>query len=117
MNDVLFTPIRLSELETLIQNSVEKAMRLHPQQMPTNDLPEKLLSIQEAAEFLSLAVPTIYSMVSRKEIPFMKPNKRLYFSRVDLTAYLKEGRHKTHAEQSALADGYLAAKKPRQSGN
>ena len=59
---------------------------------------QTLLSVQQAAEFLNLAVPTVYSMVSRGMLPHMKRSKRLYFSKEDLMAYIRAGRHKTYAE-------------------
>jgi excisionase family DNA binding protein len=108
-------PLAVSLLAQKLEN-IERLLTERSEQVPTEQ-PDQLLTIEQTAEFLSLAVPTIYSMVSRKEIPFMKRRKRLYFSRAELTAYLKEGRHKTNAEQSALADDYLATKKPRQRAN
>lgn len=84
------------------------------QQKPASETttpPDELLTIEQTAELLSLAVPTIYSMVSRKEIPYMKPSKRLYFSRIALMQYLKDGRHKTDAEIDAIASDYLQNKK------
>lgn len=59
---------------------------------------DQLMTIKEAAKFLNLTVPTIYSKVSRKEIPFMKRSKRLYFSKEELLAYIKEGRIGTNDE-------------------
>lgn len=41
---------------------------------------DKLLTVDEAAEMLSLAVPTVYKLVNQNKVPFMKRTKRLYFS-------------------------------------
>jgi len=68
---------------------------------------DQLLTVQQAAEFLNLTVPTIYSKVSRLELPVMKRSKRLYFSRVELMDYLKAGHRKTNYEIEAAADNYL----------
>lgn len=73
--------------------------------------PETLLTIQEAAEFLSLTVPTMYSKVSKGELPVMKRSKRLYFSRTELLEYLKDGRKKSNAEIEQEAEAYLSNKK------
>ncbi|WP_313101837.1 helix-turn-helix domain-containing protein [Epilithonimonas sp.] len=73
--------------------------------------PEKFLTIQQAAAFLSLSVPTIYSKVSKRELPFMKQGKRLYFSLTELTEYLKNGKKKTFAEVEAEAGKYLSKNK------
>jgi len=108
MTDILFTPLRLNELEQLIQNSVEKALQAHifPD---TTKQPDKLLTIEKAAVLLSLTVPTMYSKVSKGELPVMKRGKRLYFSQYELDAYIMSGRKKTNAEIEAQADAYLSA--------
>lgn len=91
----------ISELKQLILN------RGKQQQSET---PEQLLSIQEAAKFLNLSVPTIYSKVSKGELPVMKRSKRLYFSRAELLEYIKTGRKKTNAEIATEANNYLSQK-------
>ena len=70
---------------------------------------DELLTVHQTAEFLSLAVPTVYSMVSKGNIPYMKRSKRIYFSRSELLGYLKKGRRKTNSEIKAEADSYVPA--------
>jgi len=90
MQAVTITQITASEFELLIQNSVERAMKAHEfKKIESIDHPDQLLTIQQAAEFLSLSVPTLYSKVSKGELPVMKRSKRLYFSRIQLMEYLK----------------------------
>lgn len=76
-----------------------------------NSEQDQLFTIQQTAEFLSLAVPTIYGLVSRNEIPYSKKGKRLYFSKQELLDWVKSGRNKTKAEISAEADNYLSKAK------
>lgn len=100
------------QLSNLIQSSVRKVLKeTPPQTVEPTEQPEKLLTIQEASEFLSLTVPTMYTKVSRGELPVMKRSKRLYFSRTELLDYLKQGRKSTNAEIEAGADKYLINKK------
>src|SRR4030095_17025619 len=73
----------------------------------TNQSTDQLLTVHETAEFLSLAVPTVYSMVSRRELPVMKRSKRLYFSRSELMSYLKQGHKKTLKESVQEAKDFL----------
>ena len=71
------------------------------QQNQTNSIPldpDKLLTVQETAKFLSLAVPTIYGLIHREEIPFMKKNKRVYFSKQELLLWIKSGKKNTSEE-------------------
>jgi excisionase family DNA binding protein len=66
----------------------------------SNDAPDEPLNIKQASKLLGLSVPTIYSKVSRRQIPFFKPkgSKRLYFSKSELTDIIKTGRVKTTEE-------------------
>jgi len=77
MNDILFTPLRLSELEILIENSVTKAI-LKAEKAPTGKNSSNLLTLEEAAKFLKVANSTVYRLVSKRMIPFHKAG-RLYF--------------------------------------
>lgn len=112
MNDILFTPIRLNELELLIQNSVAKALS-NNQNALTNyaNNGDQLLTIKQAGDLLSLAVPTIYGLVSRQGIPCSKQGKRLYFSKEDLLKWIKSGRKLTISEIDSQAGNYLINKK------
>ena len=72
--------------------SIEQLL-LHQQEQPPGQ--EELFNITQAAKFLNLSVPTIYSKVCRKEIPVNKRGKRLYFYPSELTEWVKSGRKKT----------------------
>jgi len=72
-------------------------------QRPRNDL----LTIRQAAEFLSLSVATLYTKVSRKEIPVSKRGKRLYFSTVELSEWVRSGRKKTTEEIYSPTNGVI----------
>ena len=66
-------------------------------------LPEQdLLNIQQASELVTLAVPTLYSKVSQKQIPFCKKGKRLYFSRSELLYWINTGKKETN---TTIVDG------------
>jgi len=71
---------------------------------------DELLTVQDAAIFLSLSVPTIYGLISKNELPVMKRSKRCYFSKIELINYLKQGRKKTVTEIATAAAQYTKAK-------
>ena len=100
---------KLPEAVAMLTKEVSELKRLliEKQEQPTTDQLEQLLTVQGAAEFLGLTVPTIYSKCSRNEIPFMKRSKRLYFSSTELMEYLKDGRKKSNAEIEQEAEAYL----------
>lgn len=97
---------------TMLTKEISELKRLliEKQEQTPTEQPDQLLTIQQTADFLSLAVPTIYTMVSRGEIPVMKRSKRLYFSRIELINYLKQGRKKTIAETATEAENYINKK-------
>lgn len=96
---------QLSRKLDLIEKLLQAGQKKH-----VSEPIEQLLNVQEAANLLSLAVPTVYSKVSRGELPVMKRTKRLYFSRNELMSYLKEGRKRSTSDIYAEANKYLQNK-------
>lgn len=79
-NIILTTP---AELERLITKSVAQAMAGIVQ----NTEPE-FISIDQAAELVNLSKHTLYSIVNKREIPYYKRGKRLYFKKPDLQDWI-----------------------------
>jgi len=101
---------QLPQAVTMLTKEVSelKQLLLQNSQLQTAAAPlEQLLTIQQAAAFLGLTVPTMYTKVSKAELPVMKRGKRLYFSQTELIEYLKTGRKKSNAEIEAEAAKYL----------
>lgn len=112
MDKTVFISLPIEDLQTVIIDCVNSCLKNNTQESkPTTEKPEQLLTVQEAAQFLNLTVPTIYSKVSKGELPVMKRSKRLYFSSTELMEYLKEGRKKSNAEIEAEAQAYLSNNK------
>jgi excisionase family DNA binding protein len=100
-------PFNFNELPEVVRQLFEKVEqialsleRLEPKDEQDNDL----LNIEEAAEFLKVSVAALYTKVSRKEIPFSKPGKRLYFNKVDLKEWIRSGSRKTVTDLEQMAE-------------
>ena len=95
--------VRLSNIENLLLD-----LKHQPKQVSTEPT-DTFLTIQQAAELLSLSVPTLYGYVHRGEIPFFKRpgTKRLIFSKQELIAWVKTGRKKTIQEIAENPEQYL----------
>jgi excisionase family DNA binding protein len=91
-------------------NSIEQLLLAKQEPVVPQD---ELLNITQAAKFLNLSVPTIYSKVSRKEIPVNKQGKHLYFYRSELAEWIRLGRKKTAAEISLEAAQHLSGIKAK----
>lgn len=50
------------------------------------------LTVKQASEFLDIAEQTIYGYTHRKQIPFYKPHKKLYFLKSELEEWLRQGK-------------------------
>lgn len=105
-NPFLEIDARLSNIETLLLDLKHK-----PNDLQDSISLQKLLTVNEASEFLNLSVPTIYTKVSKREIPFMKRGKRLYFSTMELLEYIKGGRINTNDEVKENALKFLGSQK------
>lgn len=53
---------------------------------------EEFMDIDKTTKYLKLARQTIYQLTSNRDIPFYKKNKKLYFKKSELVAWLKEGK-------------------------
>lgn len=112
MQAVTITQISPPELETLIEKTISKCLSSN-KPTPTQPATDQLLTITQVAEFISLSVATVYGLVSRSAIPCMKKGKRLYFSKDEISNWIKAGKKKTISELSAEADTYLLNQKNR----
>ena len=66
------------------------------QQRPTNQPQDEILTVDQCAAFLNLQKQTIYQLVCERKIPHMKQEKgkKLYFSKTELTSWLKSSSRK-----------------------
>ena len=94
---------------------IEKAISSNASLLKKEDnikLDYKVLSIDEVSKLLGLAKSTIYSKASRRELPFYKQGKKLYFIENEIITYLKGGKVLSHTEIDERAKNYLGNLKP-----
>ncbi|MEJ0055403.1 MAG: helix-turn-helix domain-containing protein [Bacteroidota bacterium] len=101
--------LRLSNIENLLLDISKK----NEQSRVVVNHPDEILNIRQASELLGLAIPTLYSMVSERRIPFSKEpkGKKLMFVKSELIAWVKNSRRSTTNELELAADNYLSSKK------
>lgn len=66
---------------------------------------ERLLKPAEAAAYLGLSVPTIYTKASRRQLPTVKVGRSLRFRRADLDKIIKAGLRPALRPLHDVADG------------
>ena len=101
-------PTAVSQLLTKVSN-IERILSEKQEPAPTEPTDE-ILTVIQAAKFLTLSTATVYTLVSQKKIPHMKQGKRVYFSKSDLIEWLKAGRKATRMEMQNNASSHVMKK-------
>lgn len=76
-------PFGFEKLPEIIRQLFEKVERIEEMVSdlnPADDGSSDLLTVKEAADYLKVSVQSLYSKVSRIEIPVSKSGRRLYLA-------------------------------------
>lgn len=66
-----------------------------------------MLTAQECALYMGIALSTLYKMTHNNVIPFSKPNgKMIFFDRVEVENWMRSNRYATQQELSQQAAAY-----------
>lgn len=86
------TDTRISALETLYLNQKE------------------ILNFDEASVYLRMSKSTLYKLTSKKEIPHYKPNRYIYFERVELDKWIRAAAVKSEEQLNDQVNAYTMSK-------
>ena len=97
----------VEELEALIIDSVNSCLR-HHEKRETAVSPEspEILNIDQACILLNLAKPTVYSLVSTRQLSHYKRGKKLYFKKAELTDWISSGKRSSAKELARKAKSH-----------
>ncbi len=70
-----------------------------------------VLNIEEASLFTGLSVGHIYRLTSGKKIPHFKKQRKLYFKKAELEAWMLDTKILTDDEIQSKASTYVATRK------
>lgn len=78
------------QLDDLIVSSLKKALQYQvPTTIDNND--DTLLDTKEAAKLINYKETSVYGLVKRKKIPFIKVEGKLLFSKKRLMEWIEKG--------------------------
>ena len=100
-NHISMEPFNFDKLPEVVRQLFEKVENLEiliSEMQPKAENVNDFLDIHEASEFLKITVASLYTKVCRRQIPYNKPGKRLYFNKTDLIKWLGTSRKKTAEE-------------------
>jgi len=108
MENIIFTQLSISEIRQLFRKELENYFEASPPPNPPTDQADQLLTIDEVSDLLRLTKSTLYSKVSKGELPGVcKQGKRLYFSKQRLVEWIKSSQRKSNVEIAAEAEDYI----------
>lgn len=116
MENVILSPISLDELEARIDNSVQKSLKGFFESLNLKGSGEgqpDIIPFKEGCKLLNITESTGYSKISKRELPFIKKGKFVYFSRKKLIEWLHSGEKKTLEELEVEADTLLKTRRSR----
>jgi excisionase family DNA binding protein len=82
-------------LAPVIREVVQEVVREHLQSIPATQS-NRILNIDQAAEFTGMAKQTLYQMAAQGRVPCSRRGKRLLFLEDQLIQWVKEGRKTVH---------------------
>lgn len=112
MSDLTFEqlPKAVSEIKTKL-DTIEKLLQLTLEQKSSSQIVEEYVTLKQLSKILYLSVPAVYEYVRRREIPYYKFGKLLYFSRTEINNWIASTRRKTMDEIKQEAANYRARKR------
>ena len=84
------TTLLVDLLKPMIQQAVADAVAELTENVKPR--PPRPLTVGETSEYLSIPQSSLYQLTSKKQIPFFKKGKKLFFYQDELDAWVKEGR-------------------------
>jgi excisionase family DNA binding protein len=102
MEGIIIT-IEKEELENIISKAVETALFqvgfLREQNEP-EDQDEFMMKSPDLCKYLKMKISTLYQLTHKKEIPFSKKGKTIYFRKDEIDQWIAEGKQETMGEQN-----------------
>ena len=86
-----------------IENQLSELLKMA--KAPTlKEATEEIMTVEQLSDYLTIARQTIYEKCSKKEIPYFKAGKRLYFKKSVINDWINSGRRYTTDELMQQAE-------------
>ena len=83
---------------------IEKKLDHLAKRSKSND---ELMSIEEVAKYIHYQKTSIYGLVKKRNIPYIKASGKLHFRKSEIDNWLDRRRVKTKSEIEKMADEYI----------
>jgi excisionase family DNA binding protein len=102
MEGIIIT-IEKEELENIISKAVESALFQAGFIREQNELEnenEFIMKSPDLCKYLKMKISTLYQLTHKKEIPFSKRGKTIYFIKDEIDKWLSDGKQETITDQN-----------------
>ena len=83
----------ISELVTeAVDSAIERQQSELSNLKNEKDIRNEILNSEQAAEYLHIAKQTLYTLTSKRKVPFYKNGKKVLFRKGDLDDWLNQGK-------------------------
>lgn len=103
MNNITVTQLTETDVQKIVRKEIREALEEY---LPIQNQ-SKILTIDEAATYLTISKSHLYKLTSRGTIPHSKQGKRIYFSKAKLDVWLLENNVKGVTELTEEVNDYL----------
>jgi len=93
-----YTFDQIPEVLHSIEKRLEKIESLLAGEATGIDEESEYIGAEAAREILGISLATLYTKVHHREVPFYKKGNKLYFNRIELLEWIKQGRKKSFEE-------------------
>ena len=90
-----------------VQTALVQRKDVVKQEQADQQVKAEVMNADQAAEFLHIAKQTLYSMTSRRKIPFYKNGKKILFRRGDLEEWLNSGKREQFSKIQKHGQQYV----------
>ncbi len=87
-------------------NSIEVQLKELKEQQK-QEYKDELMDIIELGQYINYQKTSIYGLVQKRKIPFIKASGKLHFRKNDIDQWLNNGRRMSKTEINKLGDEYL----------
>jgi excisionase family DNA binding protein len=98
-------------IKELVNEAVHSALEQHQENVQLDSMgiaiKSEVLNADQAAELLHIAKQTLYSLTSRRKIPFYKNGKKILFKRGDLEEWMNAGKQEQLSKVHQEARNYV----------
>lgn len=120
MENMILTTLSEKEVKDLIQKGIEDAMtKVNQQSSKTNGTSKPVeeevfppfMDLNTVSRFINLKPSYVYELVAGKQIPHIKIQRRLQFSKKDIEEWLNHFKIASEHQIDKIAEAYIKKKK------